>query len=471
MAEVKGWHRGGGAPSQVPIGIQTMLFATAALVALGALAVFLSAWTINGLKDQLVDEAREDAHLAASLASERIRTILQSHPGEPLEAVVANPEIRRQLDKMMRDGSIALVSVDDTGGRAIFQHISQETVSECFPPDIIEKGIHAGNPTDYYLQAAKNLPASLVPVEIALQSNGEFIGSVHVALSTNLSMARIDLLGQRITGTLMMLVLIAVSITLLTIVLAYYAFRRQMELQHRAAEAEHLASLGTLASGLAHEIRNPLHAMNLHLGVAREDIESGHADAAETGECIKRVMNQIGHLNHIVTEFLSATVCGKLEMQDLRLDHLIREAAGFYGAEFAADGIELTVDLPAELPIRGDYNALQQVFHNVLINARQALSDSKDRRVVVSAEADRRVWRVFVDDTGPGIPEEDASVIFKTFVSKKAGGTGFGLSIARRIMEGHCGRISATRSPLGGARFVIEFPRPGDPSASASATG
>jgi signal transduction histidine kinase len=148
----------------------------------------------------------------------------------------------------------------------------------------------------------------------------------------------------------------------------------------------------------------------------------------------------------------------------MRLDHLVRETSSFLKPEFEANGIAFEVDLPADdMSIMGDHGALHQVLMNVLLNARNALEKVEPGRmriVRIRAERERRTIRLLVEDSGPGIPENEREVIFKAFVSKQCGGTGVGLSLARKIMAGHHGGIRAGESELGGALIALDFPDP-----------
>lgn len=141
------------------------------------------------------------------------------------------------------------------------------------------------------------------------------------------------------------------------------------------------------------------------------------------------------------------------------MDQLVREVTSFLKPEMEARQIAVELNVPEEpVSIEADYKALHQVLMNVLINARQALEKVEgERRVLVTLENGKKGVRLTVDDSGPGIPAGEEEIIFNTFVTRRDGGTGFGLSIARRIVEGHGGRIRATRGPLGGARIELEL--------------
>ncbi len=451
--------------STIPISLQTMLIAAAGLVLVGALTVFGSAYTVNGLKNKMVATAREEAQASVTHICEQITQVIQERGATTVGELANDPEIIRLIRVISDQGSIIFVQLKDADGYPIREIRCDRKIQEA-----------AASGT--FLQIATTDPASPggsdpggpvspdpdatqrpITIQVPIRFDNHVRGHLLVNLSPALAMGGVQALSDQISSSLLVMVLNVFAILLLTIVLVYYTFRRQMELQRQTTESEHLANLGAIASGLAHEIRNPLHAMNLHLEVAREDLETGEYDREDTAETIGRVQRQIENLNGIVSNFLNLAMPSGLTTQEMRLDQLVNEVVGFLQPEFDSRQIDVVVELPGEISIRGDARALHQVLLNILLNAAHVLEKQLVRKVSIRAERDRRHWRLLVDDSGPGVPEGEEETIFTAFVSKRCGGTGFGLCIARKIMEGHNGRIGARRSQaLGGAQFFLEFP-------------
>lgn len=448
-------------PTKVPLGIQTTLIATASLVLLGAITVFGSAFFVNSMTNMLVQEAREEARRTAITAVDQIRTVLTRSGARSMPEIVNHPEVRRELEILSNQGAIAVAAILDENRQVIFQQFCAGSPDQWIESELeMDLPAFAGRGTGGMANRGQTarLPTSVIPVEFPITVNDQTVGHVLIGLSAQPSVGRIEMLGNQITKSLAAMVLIVFAVLLSTIVLVYYAFRRQMDLQQRTTESEHMASVGALASGLAHEIRNPLHAMNLHLQVALEDMESNDFDPQDATNSLSRVQNQIEHLNGIVTTFLNASSPLRMEMQEVHLDRVVNELASFMQPDLDAHGIKLKVEVPAGMIVRGDSGAIRQVMLNLLLNAQQALGKVEERRIRISTERERRTLRLYVDDSGPGLPKGEEDSICRRFITKRAGGTGFGLAIARRIMEGHQGRIWATRSPLGGARLILEFP-------------
>lgn len=436
------------------LNVQTMLILVCGLVLCGAVSVFGSAYTVNQLKNMLVGESRAKARAAVLAACEEINLAMKEMNATNLADVMQHPDVRREMERMATENSIVLAALTDREGKLVDSLICDSMYQHGGGPML---AVSQPDQIRTWQDLKDRIPTTITPVDFPLIRNNETVGHLHVGFESDPIGAQIDTLSRQITSSLIGMVLTVFGILIVTIVLVYFAFQRQMDLVEQTAESQHLASLGTLASGLAHEIRNPLHAMNLHLEVVREDIESGHTDPA-TANTIGRVQTQITHLNSILSNFLTAATACRLELQEMHVDRLVREVVCFLKPEFQKHEVEVEIDLPAQMLIRGDEKALHQVLLNLLLNARQAVEKAPVRRIRITAERDRKAWRLYIDDSGPGLPPGEEETVFKTFVSKRDGGTGFGLSVARRILAAHDGSIGAGRGPLGGARFFVEFP-------------
>lgn len=441
-----------------------LAIAALSLMVLGAATIFWSAVTVNRTKDLIVREAREEALMLADRACTEIEGILDAAGNVAFEELARRPDVLSELQGVAGEAGIVMVAISDLEGRVLYQQFCEEhAVSSGLAPQqaSYNNSFVNGEPLAWDA-VARSLPPGVMPLELPLNRDGVQIGRMQVALSSQLALARIDALSQQITSDLLVMVLLFFAVLLLTIALGWVLFLRQMELQRRASETEHLAQVGALAAGMAHEIRNPLHAMGLHLGVAREELEGRNDPAHEDSiESIGRVQRQIEHLNGIVGNFLSIALPARLELRTMRLDRSLQDALRFFEPEFRTAGIEMEEDLPGEMPLHGDDQALQRIFTTVLVNARQVLGKMPEgaRRLRISARRENGFWLVRFEDSGSGVPPGEEEKIFRPFVSKRCGGTGFSLAIARRIAEGHGGTLSACPDGgLGGACFELRLP-------------
>ena len=220
---------------------------------------------------------------------------------------------------------------------------------------------------------------------------------------------------------------------------------------------ERMLLLGQMASGLAHEIRNPLGSIK----GAAEILASGMAPDDRRREFADVLVKETGRLDRFLASFLEYAGPRPYRMAPADLDALARECAALLRAEAEPEGVSIVVEPPAAgaRAVDADADRLRQVFVNIMRNAVQAMKGG-GTLTVLTAVADGGA-RVEFCDTGPGIPADARKAIFEPFVSARQGGTGLGLAIARRIVEDHGGRIEADGAPAGGARLTVTLPAGG----------
>ncbi|MBI3272472.1 MAG: hypothetical protein HYZ53_26005 [Planctomycetes bacterium] len=234
------------------------------------------------------------------------------------------------------------------------------------------------------------------------------------------------------------------------------------ELEKEAARTERLAGLGTLAAGIAHEIRNPLSAIDIHLQLLREALVRDRGPA-KARRYLDIVQTESARLNGIVENFLRFARPSPLSRAPLRLDGLLAGILELVEPECRARGIQVRKEgfPPDGLVLEADEGQLQQAFLNLVLNAVQALSSGGSLEVSMLASP---AWvRVEVRDNGPGIPPEHRERIFEPFFTTKEGGTGLGLPIAQRIVSEHGGSIGLEEAGSG-TSIVVQLPRTGGPS-------
>ena len=220
-------------------------------------------------------------------------------------------------------------------------------------------------------------------------------------------------------------------------------------------------SLGRMAAGIAHEIRNPLTGIHGYL-YAMDEICSEMSDAESAGvlrATIEKIRKASGKMESVIRRVLDFSKPGTPHLELLDLHAPVQEALSLLGPTLRKAGVDVSVDLSPAPPIRGDRMQLEQAVVNIVDNAARALRSRDDGKgVAISVDSlDGRV-RLTIADNGPGIPQADLERIFDPFYTTASDGTGIGLSIVQRIVADHDGTIRVTRSPLGGAEFTLEFP-------------
>jgi len=231
--------------------------------------------------------------------------------------------------------------------------------------------------------------------------------------------------------------------------------RAEIEHLHRTqmSRAEHFATLGELATGLAHEIRNPLAGIAGVIEIVGRDLPATSPAKA----VVKEVRQEITQINRILTDLLETARPRAPEMRWSDLNTTVEHAVMLARQQVLSKPIKIEFTPAASLPeVEHDSDQIHQVLLNLLLNAEQAIEGSGVVQVGVQAEGDAAV--VTVSDTGRGISAEQLPHIFRPFYTTKGNGTGLGLSLARRIVEAHHGRIEVTSEPSRGTTFSVAVP-------------
>jgi len=228
----------------------------------------------------------------------------------------------------------------------------------------------------------------------------------------------------------------------------------------RHDHANKLMGVQSATGALAHEIRQPLTAIELEVGTARLYLRQKSPNLEEIRESLDAIALNARRANEVIASVRNAFKGDTYEMKAVDLNELVAEAVGWTRGEFETQGITAELLLAEDLPkINGYRDLLLQVLINVLRNAVDALDNVTDRNRVVRIETEghgRDRVAIKVEDSGPGIDPKIAGEIFDSFKTTKTSGMGLGLVLCRTIVEQHGGEIVAS-SP-GGARFEIFLP-------------
>lgn len=226
------------------------------------------------------------------------------------------------------------------------------------------------------------------------------------------------------------------------------------------ARREKLASLGLLAAGVAHEIRNPLTAIKAAIFLQLKKAPPGSPDRAD----LDLVSGEINRLEHIVRDFLQFARPAEPRLAEVDAGRLLRQVQTLMTPQLAAAGINLVLEPPLPLHVRIDAEQIEQVLINLVQNAAEAIGHGGTVTLRARRECqplggrERDVVVLEVGDTGPGIPPEIEKRLFDPFFSTKRGGTGLGLSIGARLVEQHGGVIRHASQIGQGTTFGIVLP-------------
>ncbi|MCE5252265.1 hypothetical protein LLG96_18850 [bacterium] len=234
---------------------------------------------------------------------------------------------------------------------------------------------------------------------------------------------------------------------------------RMMEEQTR--RSERLASMGRLAAGVAHEIRNPLNSISIIAQRLKSEFTTTR-DENEFAGLLSTVSREIARISTIVDNFLRYARPPELVLTRVRVGELISEILGIVGEKARSEDITVTTDIEPDLASSCDADQMKQAILNVVLNALDATP--KQGTVFIRARKHKGGIAVEVQDTGSGIPDENLPKIFDPYFTTKANGTGLGLSEVHRIVTAHGGRITAENGVKGGAVFTITLPPDGEKS-------
>jgi C4-dicarboxylate-specific signal transduction histidine kinase len=240
--------------------------------------------------------------------------------------------------------------------------------------------------------------------------------------------------------------------------------RREQELrdkQEQLVQAGKLATLGELTTGVAHELNNPLNNIGLFVGNAVDLIELAVTEKGQIVRELGHAMQQVSKATQIISHLRTFGRAAPASREAISLRQVIERALSLMQEQLRLREIEVTVDLGPEEPVvLGNAIQLEQVFINLLTNARDAVVESRRRAIRISGVVSAGAAEITVADSGTGIPPGLEQRIFDPFfTTKEVGkGTGLGLSITYGIIKEHGGTISVVSPPGEGATFLIHLP-------------
>ncbi|HKZ06511.1 MAG TPA: ATP-binding protein [Methylomirabilota bacterium] len=229
-------------------------------------------------------------------------------------------------------------------------------------------------------------------------------------------------------------------------------------LQSLVSYSAKLAALGRLTSGVAHEVKNPLNAMMIHLELVRTRLAAAHPDLRGVRESLDIIGAEIRRLDHVVNGFLRFFRSQELALKPVDLNVLAHGVAALLEAEWKPMGIRFTLALDTTCPrVSGDEELLRQALINIVVNGCQAMPGGGEVTLETKARGE---WAALsVTDQGPGIAPEDRERIFALYYTTKPQGSGIGLSLVYRIVQMHDGAVDVEAPESGqGTRMTIRLP-------------
>ena len=218
--------------------------------------------------------------------------------------------------------------------------------------------------------------------------------------------------------------------------------------------ADRLSAISKITGGVAHEVKNPLNAINMHVELVQMKLDTGDFDV---GQHLDIIGSEIERLNRVVKTFLDFTRPVELNLSEIPLDRLVQEVADLATPQAAAAGIEITVSQQTDdARLNVDADLVKQALLNIVVNAIEAMKEGGQLTLISNVREDQAEIRI--NDTGPGIPEQMREKIFSLYFTTKKGGSGIGLAMTYRIVQLHDGSVDFVSEPGIGTTFVLHLP-------------
>ncbi len=228
------------------------------------------------------------------------------------------------------------------------------------------------------------------------------------------------------------------------------------KLQEELNRKDKLASVGQLAAGIAHEIRNPLSSIKGFARIFEENAKEGSEEKA-----LAQIMNQeICRVDKVISDLLEFSKPNTLVLNKVSLQKLIEQVEKSLMLQAKEHGIRFVNEIAIQ-ELTLDFDRMIQVFYNLLINSIEAMhkiSDDNKKTITIKAWQEQNNALITIQDKGQGIPQNKLSSLFTPYYTTKAKGTGLGLVIVQKIIEAHKGTVKAESEENAGTTFIITLP-------------
>lgn len=240
-----------------------------------------------------------------------------------------------------------------------------------------------------------------------------------------------------------------------TVLVSMIDLTRNKELENLVRVQDKMSSLGRVAAGIAHEIRNPLSGINIYLDTLAKIFDRGE-NLKTVGEIIVQTQAASRQIESVIRRVMDFSKPGTPRLMMVDINQSVENAISLCAAALRRDRVMLEKELAADLPLcRLDAGPIEQVVVNLLTNAAEALRHVEVKKISVRTAHEKGSVMIRVGDSGPGVPDELRDKIFDPFYTTKTEGTGIGLSLCQRIIHDHHGTLTVGESMWGGAEFVI----------------
>ncbi len=388
------------------------------------------------------------SYFAAGLLFGAVRDIEERRTREVRQVSMQLEEAYRKLEER----AIQLINVQDYTS-SILRSITSGVLT--VGPD---SSIATANPAAERMLGMSEFEMVPKPISLLFRDDGGIAGDVAKVLSGRMPMALRESSLTTRSGRVVHVQsstsrMRAVGGTVLGAVVTLEDVSDIRALTDQLIRADRLAAMGELTAGVAHEVRNPL-------GVIRASVqllEDAQCDPVRIQQAAEVIKQEIDRLDKVIKALLDFGRPSKPTIVHTDLNGVLEDITLFTGRFATQSNVDIALDLAADLPpVLGDPDQLKQVFLNLVTNAVQAMGESGGV-ITIATRSDGDYVQVRVSDDGPGICADDLPKVFDPFFTKRAEGTGLGLTIVHRIIDEHDGHIEVDSGP-GGTTFTVSLP-------------
>ena len=381
-------------------------------------------------------------------------------------AVAFERETQTYIDQMLQQREIvSQVEIHDKNGALVYEGRSKallpaETAAPGSPPPIVppvgspELQRHV-QPAPRVLQKVTESTFTVPDIQVPI---GNY-GLLQIGISAGELGKRIEVMRGELIRQTEVVAVVSMALLLSAYMAVWLLLKRAQRLELQAAEAERLAYVGTLASGLAHEIRNPLNSLNLNMQMLEEEIDE-HGSAPSGKRLLSITRSEISRLERLVTDFLAYAKPRPLELEEMPAVRTLERVREVLAAEIQKRRALMEIeDRSGGARIKVDASQMNQLLLNLIQNA-FAAAEEAGRKPLLKLSAYRQGAAVCLEleDNGAGIPAAEQARIFDLFYSTRKGGTGLGLAIVERIARAHGGRVGVRSIQGLGTAVIVELP-------------
>jgi signal transduction histidine kinase len=437
--------------------------------------IALFGWLIfRSLSQREVQRTLLETRAQAETLAGQIARRAASEGKDLYTAVAVERETQTYIDQMLSQRDIvSTLEIHDRNGTLVFQGRKvarfltpgtprRPSVAPPGSPELQRHIEPAAPRMEQKVQEKKStveVPDIMVPI-------GEY-GSLQIGINADQLGKRTEVLRRELIRQASFIAVFSMALLISAYVTIRMLLKRAQILEAQAAEAERLAYIGTLASGLAHEIRNPLNSLNLNMQMLEEEIADG--GSAPTGKRLLSITrSELSRLERLVTDFLAYAKPRPLELEELPAVRLLERLREVLAGEIQKRGAQVEVDeRSGGARVKVDPAQMNQLLLNLAQNAFSAAEEA-GRAPVLKLAAWRQGPAVCLEmaDNGIGMSAGEQAKIFDLFYSNRKGGTGLGLAIVDRIVRAHGGRIGVRSDKGAGTAITVELPAaaPSEPS-------